>query len=187
MAPRDPEAKRRALLEAALAEFAEHGIAGARVDRLASRAKCSAGLVYTYFGSKDDLFDAVFDTIVERTLTETPITADDLPGYAGRLFDNYVAYPEVARISAWYRLERAGTGRTIQAITDSAKGKVEAIRAAQRDGTVSDRFEPEQLLMMVVSLASMWSAQTVEMIAMARDDEAYRRATVTEAVRRLVS
>ncbi|MDT7805389.1 MAG: hypothetical protein QOI78_8822 [Actinomycetota bacterium] len=187
MATRDPAAKRRQLLDAALAEFAAHGIAGARMDRIATRAQCSAGLVYTYFGSKDDLFDAVFDTIVERTLTETPITADDLPGYAGRLFDGYVAYPEVARISAWYRLERAGTGRTIQAITDSAKSKVDAIRAAQEAGTVSDRFEPEQLLMMVVSLASMWSAQTVEMTAVAPDDQAYRRATVTEAVRKLVS
>ncbi|WP_410622862.1 TetR/AcrR family transcriptional regulator [Amycolatopsis sp. cmx-8-4] len=52
MAPRDPEAKRRALLEAALAEFAEHGIAGATVDRLAGRAQCSVGLVYTYFGGR---------------------------------------------------------------------------------------------------------------------------------------
>lgn len=41
--------------------------------------------------------------------------------------------------------------------------------------------------MMVLTLAAMWSAQTVEMIATAPDDEAYRRATVTEAVRKLIS
>ncbi len=186
MATRDPAAKRRQLLEAAMAEFAAHGIAGARMDRIATRAKCSAGLVYTYFGSKDDLFDAVFDSIVERTLTEIPITTDDLPEYAGRLFDRQEKYPEVGRLVTWHQLERADGGRTIQAISDAGKAKVAAIRAAQEAGTISDRLEPQQLLLLLLSISSMWWTQAVENVALARDDHAYRRATITEAVRRLV-
>lgn len=190
MATRDPAAKRRQLLEAALTEFAAHGAAGARVDRIATRAKCSAGLVYTYFGGKDALFDAVFDTVAERALAETPMIADDLPGYAGRLFDHHARHPEAARLSAWYRLERADTGRGSQAIADSAKEKVAAIRAAQEAGTVPDRFEPEQLLTMVLSLASMWTAQTAQTaqpLAPTSADETHRRRTVVEAVRKLLT
>ncbi|WP_422769117.1 TetR family transcriptional regulator [Plantactinospora sp. WMMC1484] len=183
---REPEAKRRQLLEAALAEFAAHGLAGARIDRIAGRAGCSAGLVYTYFGSKDDLFDAVFDAIVAQALTETPITTDDLPGYAGRLFDATEAYPDVARIATWYRLERAGTGRSIAAVTEAGRAKVEAIREAQRAGVVSDRFDAEQLLALVLTLATMWSTLSIETADLTGTDPGHRRATVVDAVRRLV-
>lgn len=185
MATRDPEAKRRQLLDAARVEFSEHGIAGARIDRIAARAKCSAGLVYTYFGSKDDLYDAVFDGIVARTVSEVPIDAGDLPAYAGRLFDSSRAHPEVARIATWYRLERAGTGKVIPAIMASNKAKADAVREAQRAGLVSDRFDAEQLLMLVLTIAMMWSSMAVE-TAEIQVDPAYQRATIIDAVRRLV-
>ncbi|MDW5325170.1 TetR family transcriptional regulator [Plantactinospora sp. KLBMP9567] len=183
---REPEAKRRQLVEAALAEFAAHGLAGARIDRIAGRAGCSAGLVYTYFGSKDDLFDAVFDAIVGQAVTEIPITPEDLPGYAGRLFDATEAHPDVARIATWYRLERAGAGRSIPAITEAGKAKAEAIRAAQRDGIVSDRFDPEQVVALVLTLATMWSTLSIETAELSGADRDHRRATVVDAVRRLV-
>ncbi|MFI5613901.1 TetR family transcriptional regulator [Amycolatopsis sp. NPDC051903] len=174
MITRDPAAKRQRLLDAAFAEFAAHGIAGARVDRIAARAECSAGLVYTYFGSKDDLFDAVFEA---ATGTSTPLTAGDLPGYAGRLFDAQEANPDTHRLVTWYRLERGGS------VATTSGAKVAALREAQRAGEISDRFDPEQLLALVHTLASMWSAPPPETPDLPRER---RRATVTEAVRRLV-
>src|ERR1700709_2075594 len=105
MATRNPDAKRRRLVQAALAEFAAHGIAGARIDRIAKAANCSAGLVYTYFGSKEELFSAAFDCLIETWLEEAPITPDNLPEYAGKLFDGYEDHPEVARFLTWHRLE----------------------------------------------------------------------------------
>src|SRR3954470_2877036 len=101
MPKRDAEDKRRRLLAAGLAEFAAHGIAGARVDRIAKRAGCSAGLVYTYFTSKDELFETVFDSVVAQTLTEAPITPNYLPDYAVRLFDATQSHPEAGRLLAW--------------------------------------------------------------------------------------
>src|SRR5689334_280350 len=94
MRTRDPETKRRLLLEAALEEFADHGVAGARVDRLAKRAGISAGLVYSFYENKDALFEAVFDLIVEQTVSAVPIDADDLGEYAGRLCDAGLAHPD---------------------------------------------------------------------------------------------
>ncbi|HUQ73236.1 MAG TPA: TetR/AcrR family transcriptional regulator [Burkholderiales bacterium] len=49
------------ILEAATAEFAQHGFGGARVDRIAERAGANKRMLYYYFGSKDELFVAVLE------------------------------------------------------------------------------------------------------------------------------
>ena len=58
---RDPEGMRIRILEAAKQEFAAHGLAGARVDRIASKAGANKRMLYYYFGNKDDLFLAVLE------------------------------------------------------------------------------------------------------------------------------
>lgn len=58
---RDPERTRGRILEAATAEFAQHGFGGARVDRIADRAGANKRMLYYYFGSKDDLFLAALE------------------------------------------------------------------------------------------------------------------------------
>ena len=50
---RNPEATRKKLLTAARREFANRGLAGARVDDIAERAGVNKQLVYHYFGDKD--------------------------------------------------------------------------------------------------------------------------------------
>lgn len=58
---RDAEATRARILKAAAVEFAQHGFAGGRGDRIAQRARSSERMVYYYFGSKDGLFRAVLE------------------------------------------------------------------------------------------------------------------------------
>lgn len=60
---RDPEATQRALLAAAIAEFAEKGLAGARVDEIARRAAVNKQLVYHHFGNKEDLYRAALEQV----------------------------------------------------------------------------------------------------------------------------
>ena len=55
---RDAEASKRRILEAALMEFSTHGLAGARIDVIAERARVSKPMLYTYFGDKNDLYKA---------------------------------------------------------------------------------------------------------------------------------
>jgi AcrR family transcriptional regulator len=189
MMKRNPESKKRQLLEAALSEFAAHGFAGSRMDQIAARAGCSAGLVYTYFGSKDDLFDAVFDFIVVETVTNFPITPEDLPEYAGKLFDANDQYPDVARFVAWRGLERSESGKKIPASREAGQHKIDAIRAAQEAGKLSSRFDAAQLLLLVQNTAAMWASQPPEIaeLVAAQSDRARRRATVVEAVRQLIA
>src|SRR5260370_15591198 len=58
-----PEESRAAILKAAVAEFAEHGIAGARTDTIARAAHVNKALLYYYFKDKDSLYEAVFDHV----------------------------------------------------------------------------------------------------------------------------
>src|ERR1700710_1159537 len=60
---RDADRSQFGILIAARDEFAQHGLAGARVDRIAERAGLNKRLLYYYFGSKDELFLAVLESV----------------------------------------------------------------------------------------------------------------------------
>src|SRR3984885_6567086 len=185
---RDAEATRQRLLNAATEEFAARGIAGARVDRIADAARSNKAQIYHYFGSKDGMFEAVFDRIVQATVSETPIDPTDLPEYAGRLFDRYQEHPEIQRLATWYRLERAQGDDPIEAIVASNAAKVKAIAEAQRAGLLSTRFEPAVLLGLVLTLSGTWSAMTPEYTALVRRlSVAKRRQAVVDAVAALLA
>ena len=185
MRTRDPEAKRRSLLEAALAEFAETGVAGARVDGIAKRAGISAGLIYSFYENKDGLFEAVFDQVVEQTVATVPIDADDLGEYAGSLYDAATAHPQVMRFVAWYQLERGANAETRASTATAMQEKRDAIAEAQRRGTVSNRYTPGQLLALVLALANMWSHQNEDLRGLVPPEA--HRATIVDAVHRLTS
>src|SRR3954447_3687920 len=83
---------RTALLEAALAVFAERGYRDASVDEVAERAGYSKGAVYWHFSSKDDLFFALWEEHVDRPgnetikLRESAASDHDMPPEATRRF-----------------------------------------------------------------------------------------------------
>jgi AcrR family transcriptional regulator len=185
MRTRDPDTKRRLLLEAALAEFAARGVAGARVEQIARRAGISAGLVYSFYENKDGLFEAVFDWIVEQAVSTVPIDTADLGEYAGRLHDAGLAYPEVTRFIAWYELERGGPAARRAATVAAMKAKVDAIADAQRQGAVSDRYPATELLALVLALANMWQWQSGDYLDLV--PAAWRRALIVDAVRQLAA
>ena len=60
---RDPEATRDRILRAAVSEFSEKGLGGARVDEIAERAGANKRMLYHYFGNKEDLFLAALESV----------------------------------------------------------------------------------------------------------------------------
>ncbi|OZG28967.1 TetR family transcriptional regulator [Williamsia sp. 1138] len=105
MPPDATDTKRRIML-AAGDEFSEFGLAGARIDRIADRAKVNKRSIYVHFGPKEALFDLVVSRTLSAMSDDVPFTADDLPGYAGALFDYLMAAPAVLRLITWAGLER---------------------------------------------------------------------------------
>src|SRR5712671_2080560 len=102
---RNAQDTKRRILAAATEEFTEHGIAGARVDRIAAAANSNKAMLYAYFGNKEQLFDAVFAAMVTAASDAIPFDAHDLPGYAAAMFDRYRTDAHMTRLSDWYRLE----------------------------------------------------------------------------------
>jgi AcrR family transcriptional regulator len=106
MPPRDAQATKARILSAAVAEFAEHGHAGGRVERIARAADTNIRMIYAYFGNKDGLFDAALTSAIQTMAAKVPPRPDDLPAWAGELFDHHRREPAALRINMWAQLER---------------------------------------------------------------------------------
>jgi AcrR family transcriptional regulator len=182
----DAEATRRRLLDAAAREFAEHGLAGARVDRVAAEARSNKAQIYHYFTNKDGLFDAVLGELALDALRAAPLDATDLPGYAGRLFDRFAADPAAERLATWYRLAGAGHA-AVEVVVAGTRDALAAVAQAQEDGLLTTRFTPVELLALVVHLSALWGSATPELSAHAVGvPVARRRQVVVDAVAALV-
>jgi len=177
---RNAEATRKRILEAATAEFAEHGIAGARVDRIALSAATNKAQLYSYFGNKDALFDATFTAHVLANVDSVELTVDDLPGYAVRLYDAYLDDPALIRLITWARLERTPTGYLFGDLGHYDVDNHARIARAQADGVLIDDLEPGDLWALLISLAGTWAQASIVHAAdpdePATDHERRRRA-----------
>lgn len=151
------EASRAKILEAAQAEFAQYGIAGARVARIANNAGVNKAQLYAYFVSKELLFDAVFAEAINSIMDAVPFTPEDLPGYAVALYDDHLAHPELVRLATWSRLERRPTGYLSSELSTEYGNKEIAIAAAQDAGLVDEKFDPFDILASVVAISMAWS------------------------------
>ncbi|WP_285640369.1 TetR family transcriptional regulator [Lentzea sp. NBRC 102530] len=183
----DGKATRQRLLDAATAEFAAYGIAGARVDRISATAKANKAQLYAYFGDKDRLFDTVFQLHADALVNAVPFTADDLPGYAVALYDSCLEQPDLVRLATWARLERVPAGALVTSMPEQTELKLEAIAAEQRAGRVDPALDPADVLAMVSMLALTWSPASLFHTATpqdARADHERRRAALAETVRR---
>ncbi|WP_105032445.1 TetR family transcriptional regulator [Arthrobacter ruber] len=184
------DATKQRILEAATEEFAERGIAGARIDRIARAAQANKAQLYAYFGNKEQLFSAVLAERLRAIVDAVPIDGRDLPGYAVRLYDDYLAHPLVVKLAVWTRLERAPFGGLGPEIGTLDQPKFAAIAAAQAEGLVDPSIPPSDLFSMVIALSLTWSPVSTTIAASPDDDDAeheHRRRLIRTAVRRLVT
>jgi AcrR family transcriptional regulator len=102
---RDADQTKINILEAALVEFADKGLAGARVDEIARKTATSKHMIYYYFGNKEGLYQAVlkraYDNfrIAEQSVDYAsldPINA--MRSLIGQTFDMHVENPLSVRI-----------------------------------------------------------------------------------------
>lgn len=99
------ENTRALLLRAARHEFAAHGIAGARVDRIAERAGVNKQRIYAHFGDKEQLFRHVVGDALDELSLAVTLTDDADPGeYVARVFDYHRTRPDLLRLFLWEAL-----------------------------------------------------------------------------------
>ncbi|WP_199440945.1 TetR family transcriptional regulator [Umezawaea beigongshangensis] len=183
------EATRKRIVDVATREFAEHGIAGARIERVVAAARTNKAQLYAYFGSKERLFDAIFFASLERIVNVVPIDAGDLADWAVRLYDEYLQRPDLIRLATWARLERRPTGHLVENADRLDDAKLRAIAEAQAAGLIR-AGDPFDLMALVIAMSMAWSPVS-NVYAATADEPAdvhdRRRELLRDSVRRAVS
>lgn len=184
--PRDAGATKALLLRAATEEFAEYGLAGARIDRIADRAGANKRLIYVYFGDKDQLFDAVVDDQAQTVVKAVPLEDGDLAAFAASRFDYVLANPEARRIAIWRGFERA---EPTEAEVASYRERLDLVVAAQRDGRLRDDIPAADLFAIVLRMTESWLSAPAGLRAAAGEEAdrlSQHRTALLAAVRSVV-
>ena len=87
------------IVDAALSLVGEHGAAALSVRKLGATIGCDPTAIYRYFASVDELFLAVGDRLIQRTLEGYEPGGrwkENLRALARRTYAEYVAHPRVA-------------------------------------------------------------------------------------------
>jgi AcrR family transcriptional regulator len=101
----DADTTRNDILDVATREFADKGLAGARIDEIAEKTNSSKRMIYYYFGGKDGLYRAVLEKayvrIREREAErdfETLPADKALRAQIEYTFDYHAAHPDFVRL-----------------------------------------------------------------------------------------
>lgn len=146
---RDAEATQKRILDAALAEFAENGFGGARVDEIAERAQANKRMIYHYFGSKEDLFRHVLEAAyldireAEQKLDlDSLAPTDALETLVRFTWGYYLENPEFITLVNSENLHKARhiTGNTT--LTETTRGLVDMVANILKRGEATGEFRP---------------------------------------------
>lgn len=160
---RKPEETKRLILAAATAEFARHGLGGARVDAIAERAGANKRMLYHYFGSKDELYLAVLENAYgEIRLHESELDLQNLsPSDAARelvsyTFRYFIDHPEFISLLNDENLYGAEHIKRSKKVKDMHSPLVDRLREllarGQQSGEFRDDVDPIQLYVTIASL-----------------------------------
>jgi AcrR family transcriptional regulator len=129
-----PPAAAERILSAAMREFAKHGFAGARVERIVSRADVSPRSLYYHFGSKRGLTD---EPLVDRLLGNIDLAMTP-------------RWQQWARMLMWEALDGGADNSPYP--KDTVPGDLLAIRAAQERGEIDPEFDPHLLTLAFIAI-----------------------------------
>ncbi len=161
---RDPEGMRLRILEAAKQEFAAHGLAGARVDRIAANAGANKRMLYYHVGNKDDLYLEVLEAAYEKIRVEErgldlehldpPEAIERLIGFTWNYF---LRNPEFLALLNTENLARARYLKRSTKVKSMHSPFVEMIRTVVTRGVESGDFpvavDPIQLYISIAALS----------------------------------
>lgn len=174
-----PEQTRAAILEAALREFADEGLEGARTDAIAAAAGVNKALLYYYFKDKEALYGAVLDRVfgklterLHHALDASSTPREAILNYAGTHFD-YIAesclYPRLVQ-REFMRAGRSPSPHLRRIVSQFFKPLLGRLSAIVRDGIARGEFrpvDPQQFIFSMVGIIVFYfnSLPTVEMIS----------------------
>jgi AcrR family transcriptional regulator len=180
---------RDTILAAARSEFAKYGLAGARIDRIATSAAASKERLYAHFTDKEALFRSVVAADMADFFAAVTLRRDAVPEFVGEIYDLACGRPEHLRMITWANLEGLPLDPpAVEGGEPIAVRDIGVIKAAQAAGQVDAAWEPMDLLVLLFGVGLAW-AQSPHLDALAADPAivAARRAAAVEAARRIIA
>jgi AcrR family transcriptional regulator len=161
---RDADRSQGTILAAARDEFAEFGLGGARMDRIAERAGLNKRLIYYYFEDKEKLFQSVLEQAyrdireqeMQLRLTELePATA--VRRLIEFTWDYYLAHPEFLTLLNSANLHRgrhlAESKRARELNSPVIETLATVLERGRREGTFRGGVDPVQLYVSIAGLS----------------------------------
>ena len=169
-APRSSVDKRRLILDAAMRVFARQGFHACRVSDIADEAGVAYGLVYHYFGSKEEILNTLFterwqvmlDAISEIDAKQDVPARDKLYMVASFIIDSYRHDPDLMKVIIVEVTRAANSfGRIhLEKITEAYAGIAGIVESARREGVfkadISAQFAAMCFYGAIEQLLSAW-------------------------------
>ena len=178
---RNPERTRAVIVEAALAEYIEHGSVGLTIGGVARRAGVTPGALASHFVNREGLVNAAVQAAVERiqadeynlrNLAALQFSAPAADPAEIASFSQFVHKPENARnrrlvLEGMLLSEHSGALRDFMG--PSTRGWIEAtaqhVKVAQLAGNVRDDLDPYAVALVWLSIRMGLSAMTASLEA----------------------
>ena len=145
----DPARTMAEILEVATHEFADKGLAGARIDEIAAATRTSKRMIYYYFGSKDGLYLSVLEEAYRRMRSiEADLHLDDLDPVAAlrRLveftYDHHQGNEDFIRLVMNENMHRADYLRQSKVMRQLNSKAIDSVRALYERGVARGVFRP---------------------------------------------
>lgn len=200
---RDPDATQARILVAATQEFARYGLGGARVDRIATRAKSNKRMLYHYFGNKDELFRiTVENAYAQFRNAEAALQLDNMePVMAIRrlvafTWDYFLENPEFITLVNSENLHKAKHLKASKTTPDMSRkfvGRMQSLlKRGEQAGVFRQDLDPVQVNISIAAigyyyLTNRYTAAIVfERDMMSKDALAARLKFNTDTVLRMV-
>jgi AcrR family transcriptional regulator len=201
---RNAVATRQRILEVAMAEFAEYGYSGSRIDRISATADVNVGMIYHYFSNKDDLYlaalEASYKIIRDREQTLEVDHAD--PRLALRTliemtFDFLSTDPHFVRLIMNENLMMGRIAQRSSTIPHMTRPLLDSLRAildrGQKAEVFKNNIDAESLYISILGLCFIHVSNRYTLSSMFQHDFsepdwlARRRVTVVDVVMAYIS
>ena len=185
--------KRRQILDAAIRVFATRGFHACRVSDVADEAGVAYGLVYHYFGSKEEILNTLFserwqimlDAIAEIDKQQEISARDKLYLVASFIIDSYRHEPDLMKVIIVEVTRAANSfGREHLAKIREAYDMIgQIVEGAQREGVFKQEISSDfAALMFYGAIEQLLSGWIFDVIPQSEEDFEQAKQLVVEAI-----
>jgi TetR/AcrR family transcriptional regulator len=170
---RDPEATKKAILDAAEELFIDNGPSATSLAQVAKKAAVTKSLIHHHFGTKEELWEEVqkrhfleYFEIQMRMIRSADSTAKLLEDSIVAYFRYLQAHPRSVRFLSWASLESDDDRKATPEEKEIFEVAIQRIEKAQADREIRSDVEPFFLIKTLIALPMAWFQTRAETLAL---------------------